>query len=164
MPQKIIIGVMGPGEGAKPEACATAYQLGRLLASKGWITLCGGRKAGVMEAVSRGAKEVGGITVGILPGEDNQQTSEHIDIPIITGMGSARNNINVLTSKVIVACGMGSGTLSEVALAMKAKKHVIFLEQSENQFQLIGNYALKGTCYLVRTPLDVIKHIERIIQ
>ncbi|MEM9675458.1 MAG: cytochrome, partial [Bacteroidota bacterium] len=77
MPQKIIIGVMGPGEGAKPEACATAYQLGRLLASKGWITLCGGRKAGVMEAVSRGAKEAGGITVGILPGEDNQQTSEH---------------------------------------------------------------------------------------
>jgi uncharacterized protein (TIGR00725 family) len=69
MPHKIIIGVMGPGEGAKPEVCTTAYQLGQLLAQRGWVTLCGGRSSGVMEAVSRGAKEAGGLTVGILPGK-----------------------------------------------------------------------------------------------
>ncbi len=60
---------MGPGEGAKPEVCTTAYQLGQLLAQRGWVTLCGGRSSGVMEAVSRGAKEAGGLTVGILPGK-----------------------------------------------------------------------------------------------
>lgn len=118
---------MGPGEGAAPEDTTAAYALGQLIAQAGWIVLSGGRNAGVMDAVSKGAKAAGGLTIGILPTTDRQMISEAVDIPILTDMGQARNNINVLTSDVIVACGMGPGTASEVALALKALKPVILL-------------------------------------
>ncbi|MDI9569302.1 MAG: cytochrome [Pseudomonadota bacterium] len=121
-----IIGVMGPGA-ATPELLGLAEELGRLIARAGWITLSGGRDAGVMAAVNRGAKSAGGLTVGILPNGDCRGVSAHVDIPIITAMGSARNNINVLSSDVVIACGMGRGVAAEVALALKAEKKVILL-------------------------------------
>ena len=136
-----IIGVMGPGEGATEVEKQAAYQLGRLIAEAGWILLTGGRNCGVMDAASRGAKRGGGLTVGILPSSDRHQLSEAIDIPILTGMGSARNHINVLSSQVVVACGMGAGTASEVALAIKAGKPVILLHVSSASqlfFQSLG--------------------------
>ncbi len=128
---KKIIGVMGPGERAREEQVRMSYELGRLIAQEGWVTLTGGRNAGVMEAACRGAKEAGGLTVGILPTRDRNLISTAVDIPIITDMGSARNNINVLTSDLVIACGMGTGTASEVALALKAHKPVILLTENE---------------------------------
>ncbi|MBD2078750.1 TIGR00725 family protein [Leptolyngbya sp. FACHB-17] len=122
---KTIVGVMGVGE-ATPLEIQTAYELGAGIARSGWVILSGGRNLGVMDAVSRGAKSCGGLTIGILP-HQNSAMSDAIDIPIITDMGNARNNINVLSSQVIVACGMGAGTASEIALALKAKKFVILL-------------------------------------
>ncbi len=122
-----IIGVMGPGAPAAPELPGMAEELGRLIARAGWITLSGGRDAGVMAAVNRGAKSAGGLTVGILPDRERLGISVHVDIPIITDMGSARNNINVLSSDVVIACGMGRGTAAEIALALKAEKKVILL-------------------------------------
>ena len=95
---------------------------------------------GVMDAVSKGAKSAGGLTIGILPSQD-AQLSAAIDIAIMTGMGSARNNINVLSSDVVVACGMGAGTASEIALAIKARKPVILLacdRLSADFFQQLG--------------------------
>lgn len=128
---KKIVGVMGPGERAREDQVRDAYELGRLIAKEGWVVLSGGRNAGVMDAVSRGAKEAGGLTIGILPTLDREMISAAVDIPIITDMGSARNNINVLTSDLIIACGMGTGTASEVALALKANKPVILLTENE---------------------------------
>jgi uncharacterized protein (TIGR00725 family) len=125
--RKRIIAVMGPGEGASTAENAAAYELGKLIASAGWILLSGGRNSGVMDAASKGAKTNGGLTIGILPTTDRQKVSEAIDIPILTDMGEARNNINVLTSDIIIACGMGPGTASEVALALKAQKIIILL-------------------------------------
>lgn len=125
--RKRIVGVMGPGEGASAAENAAAYELGKLIAGAEWILLSGGRNSGVMDAASKGAKESGGITIGILPTTDRQKISEAVDIPILTDMGEARNNINVLTSDIIIACGMGPGTASEVALALKAQKTVILL-------------------------------------
>lgn len=119
---------MGAGEQATPLDLQNAYQLGQQIAEAGWIVLSGGRNVGVMDAVSRGAKSRGGLTIGILP-RINSSMSEAIDIPIITDMGNARNNINVLSSQAIVACGMGAGTASEIALAIKAGKHVILLTE-----------------------------------
>jgi uncharacterized protein (TIGR00725 family) len=130
--RKPIIGVMGPGDGATREATAAAYTLGQLIAEAGWIVLSGGRNSGVMDAVNKGAKAAGGLTIGILPTTDRTQISEAVDIPIITDMGSARNNINVLSSGLIIACGMGPGTASEVALALKARKQVILLNCPES--------------------------------
>ncbi|MGG6268569.1 cytochrome [Leptolyngbya sp. AN03gr2] len=126
---KTIVGVMGVGEQATPQEIQTAYELGQRIAQAGWVVLSGGRNVGVMDAVSRGAKSVGGMTIGILPHVDSE-VSEAIDIPIITDMGNARNNINVLSSGAIVACGIGAGTVSEIALAIKARKRVILLTEN----------------------------------
>lgn len=137
---KIIIGVMGPGRDATTVDLRHAYELGQLIAQEQWIVLSGGLNLGVMAAVSKGAKSVGGMTIGILPGADRQFMSEFIDIPVITGMGSARNNINILSSDVVIACGMSTGTASEVALALRAGKKVILLSENvdknavENRF------------------------------
>lgn len=125
---KILIGVMGPGERATADQVSTAYDLGFAIAQQGWIVVTGGRSAGVMDATCRGAKAAGGLTVGILPTAEAIEMSEAVDIPILTGMGSARNNINVLTSQVIVACGLGAGTVSEIALALKAEKPVVLMQ------------------------------------
>ena len=67
--------------------------------------------------------------VGVLPHASDRDISDAVDIAIMTGMGSARNNINVLSSDVVIACGMGAGTASEVALALKANKPIVLLTQ-----------------------------------
>ncbi|WP_315791876.1 TIGR00725 family protein [Fischerella sp. JS2] len=125
--RKKIVGVMGPGEKATEADVQNAYRLGELIAQQGWILLTGGRKSGVMDAVNRGAKSANGLTIGILPSEQQKDISEAVDIAIFTDMGNARNNINVLSSDVVIACGMGAGTASEVALALKANKQIILL-------------------------------------
>jgi uncharacterized protein (TIGR00725 family) len=138
-----IIGVMGPGESASDTDQSVAYELGRRIAESGWVLLTGGRCVGVMDAASRGAKSAKGLTVGILPGSDRHAASEAVDITILTGMGNARNAINILSSDVVIACGMGAGTVSEIALAIKADKPVILLNassESQHFFQaLAGN-------------------------
>lgn len=132
--RKIVIGVMGPGEGATKRDRANAYQLGQFIATQGWVLLTGGRSSGVMEAASQGAKNAGGLTLGILGDRDSRSLSAAADIAIFTDMGNARNNINVLSSDVVIACGMGLGTASEVALALKNNKPVILLtDNSESK-------------------------------
>ncbi len=122
-----IIGVMGGGT-ASARAEKAAYDLGALIARQGWILLNGGRNAGIMAASAKGAADAGGITVGILPDAHDQNSCPYIQIPIYTGMGGARNAINVLSSQVVVACPGGAGTLSEIALAAKHGKPVILMD------------------------------------
>ena len=140
---RVIIGVMGPGENATPDENEIAYDLGRAIAKAGWITLTGGRSFGVMDASMRGACEEGGLTIGILPGDSEKNSSENAQIKIITSMGSGRNYISVLTSHLIVVLGMAAGTASEVALALKSRKKVILLNQDEitiRFFKNLGSY------------------------
>jgi len=120
------IGVMGPSQ-CSARGSQLAREVGLLIARAGGILICGGG-SGVMEAAAAGAKEAGGITVGILPGTSAFGTHPHIDIPIVTGMGNARNVINVLTSQAIVAIQGAYGTLSEIALALKCGTPVVALE------------------------------------
>lgn len=129
--KKIIIGVMGPGTQATETDLQNAYKLGQLIAQAGWVLLTGGRNVGVMDAASQGAKSAEGLTVGILPTDNTSKLSEAVDIAIVTDIGNARNNINVLSSDVVIACGMGMGTASEIALALKANKKVILLTAHE---------------------------------
>lgn len=146
---------MGPGAGASEDDLQAAYELGRLIAVQGWVLLSGGRNEGVMETANKGAKSAGGITIGILPTTDNDDTSEFVDFAILTGMGSARNNINVLSSDVIIACGMGPGTASEAALALKARKPVVLLtsNQAAREFFKGLNAEL---VHVTDTPADAI--------
>ena len=127
---RFVVGVMGPAK-AKKKDLDNARVLGEFIARRGWVVLTGGRDVGVMDAACAGAKQVGGsLTIGVLP-STRDKVSRYVDVPIITEMGSGRNNINVLTSHVVVACGLsGSGTVSEVALAVKAGRPVILVEAS----------------------------------
>jgi uncharacterized protein (TIGR00725 family) len=127
MNRRIIVGVMGGGS-ATETVRREAYELGACIARRGWVLLCGGRDAGVMTASARGAAEHGGLTVGILPDDNRAGVSPYIHIPVVTGMGNARNAINVLSSDVVVACQGGTGTLSEIALALKSAKPVVLLD------------------------------------
>lgn len=129
--RRIVIGVMGPGNEATASDKHCAYELGSAIAQQGWVLLTGGRQEGVMEAANQGAKASQGLTLGILPTADETSLSEAVDLAILTDMGNGRNNLNVLSSHVVVACGMGMGTASEVALALKNGKSVILLNASE---------------------------------
>lgn len=121
-----IVGVMG-GAIASDSTLMIAEELGRGIAERGWVLLTGGRNAGIMAAASRGAAGAGGLVIGVLPGESPAGAAPHVDIAICTGMGDARNVINVLSSHVVVALPGGAGTLSEIALALKAGRTVIAL-------------------------------------
>jgi len=100
-----------------------AFETGKEIASRGYVLVCGGM-GGVMEEASKGAKSVGGIVVGILPGKDKTEANPHIDIPIITAMSHARNAIIVRTADCVIAIDGEYGTLSEIALAKVIDKPV----------------------------------------
>jgi uncharacterized protein (TIGR00725 family) len=124
---RIIIGVMGPAA-CDPQTADIARAVGRGVAERGGVLLCGGR-GGVMEAAAQGAQEAAGLTVGILPGANQRESppNPHIDIALFTGLGEARNWLNVCASDAVIAIGGGFGTLSEIALALKAQKPVVLI-------------------------------------
>ena len=120
---------MGRGELASREDVTTAEELGERIARERWVLLTGGRDAGVMAAANRGAKRVpDSLTIGVLPARAPTDVSAHVDVAILTGLGDARNAVNVLSSDVVVICGAGGpGTASEAALALKAERFLILL-------------------------------------
>jgi uncharacterized protein (TIGR00725 family) len=122
-----VVGVMGPGAGATPQDLERARALGQHIAAAGWVLLTGGQAVGVMDAASRGAAAAGGLVVGVLPQDHVGNASEGVSVAVVTGLGSARNNVNVLSSDVVIACGMRPGTASEACLALKAGKPLILL-------------------------------------
>jgi uncharacterized protein (TIGR00725 family) len=115
------------GSGGAPAAeLAAAETVGRELAARGAVVVCGGR-GGVMEAACRGAKAAGGTTLGILPGYDRADANEFVDLAVATGLGEARNALVVRAADAVVAVGGEWGTLSEIALALRAGKRVVGL-------------------------------------
>jgi len=153
---------MGPGEAATDLEIENARELGRLIAREGWILLTGGRNVGVMHAANVGAKELNGLTIGILPSARDTDTSPAVDIAIYTGMGSARNNINVLSSEVVIVCGMSSGTASEAALALRADKPVILLTDNQSARNFFPSLAAK-LLHIVDTPREAIELTKHLI-
>lgn len=125
---RTMIGVMGSGEMSDPTVIRMARDLGGAIAKEGWVLVNGGRAAGVMDASAEGARAAGGLVVGILPDESTRAASKHLDIAVRTGMGDGRNWVNVLSSDVVVTLQGGAGTLSEIALALKAGRTVIALD------------------------------------
>ncbi len=154
---------MGPGEQAKARDLQNAYELGCLIAQEGWILLTGGRNAGVMDAANQGAKSADGLTLGILPGCDRNNISNYVDIAIFTDMGSARNNINVLSSNVVIACGMGAGTASEIALAIKGNKPVILLTD-DRESQAFFKKLSPDNVYIVESAVDAIAIAKSLVK
>jgi uncharacterized protein (TIGR00725 family) len=121
----MIIAVIGDSS-CSPEEAKLAESVGELLAQRGATIVCGGL-GGVMEAVCRGAKSKGGLTVGILPGKNSSTANPWVDIPVVTSIGEARNVAVVKSAQAVIAIGGGYGTLSEIAYALKNSIPVIGL-------------------------------------
>ncbi len=152
-----IVGVMGGGS-AGESSLNTARELGERIAREGWVLLNGGRNKGVMHASAQGAREAGGLVIGILPDDHPGQVSPYVTIPILTGMGSARNNINVLSSHVVVACPGGAGTVSEIALALKAGRPVILMDFDLGRvFEREENAGLLKRAATPQTAIEMIR-------
>ena len=118
-----IIGVIG-GRRVKKDLLYAAEEVGRLIAESGEMMICGGL-GGVMEAAAKGAKEAGGVTIGILPRERRENANPYINIPIATGLGIGRNIIIARTADALIAVGGEYGTLSEIAFGLQLGKTVV---------------------------------------
>lgn len=127
--KKLRIGVIG---GASPdqESYNHALKIGQLIAEKGGLLICGGL-SGVMEAASRGARQAGGLTVGILPGNSPADANSYIDLAIATGLGYARNSLVAMNSDVLIAVDGQYGTLTEIAYGRIYRKKIIGLSTWE---------------------------------
>ena len=123
--KKLRIGVIG-GANPSQESYDLALKVGRLIAENNTILICGGL-GGIMEASSRGAKEAGGVTVGILPGNSKLDANPYIDIAVATGLGYARNSLVAMNSDVLIAVDGHYGTLTEIAYGFIYGKKIIGL-------------------------------------
>ncbi len=119
------IAICGAGRASQSEA-ALAFEVARLVARRGGIVVCGGL-GGVMEAACRGARKAGGLSLGILPGNDPATANAFVSVPIPTGLGEARNFLIVYAAEAVIAVGGELGTLSEIAIATKNGRPVVSL-------------------------------------
>jgi uncharacterized protein (TIGR00725 family) len=148
--KKKFIAVIGGGQCSKEEA-RLAEEVGHELARQGAILVCGGL-GGVMEAACKGANSEGGITIGILPGESRQAANPHVQIPIATGMGYARNVAVVKSTQAVIAIGGSYGTLSEISHALQSNIPVIGL----NTWSLSRNGQLDNSIIPAETPAEAV--------
>lgn len=125
MKRAVLVAVIGDQMCDAP-TYALARAVGQAIARRGGAVVSGGL-GGVMEAASRGCREAGGLSVGILPGESADEANPYVDIPIVTGMSHARNVLVVRSARGVVAVGGSYGTLSEIAIALKLGRPVVGL-------------------------------------
>ena len=135
---------MGSGS-ATGELYEQAREVGRLVAERGGIVVCGGL-SGVMEAAARGAAENGGTAIGVLPDEDRKRANVYLSYSVVTGVGQARNLAVVCSGDVVVAVGGEYGTLSEVGLALKVGRPVVSL----------GSWELGDRVVITQTPREAV--------
>ena len=120
------VSVVGGGE-CSQEMYEMAVDVGRKIARMNAVLITGGL-GGIMEGVCKGAKEEGGTTIGIIPGEEREEANAYLDYVIATGLGQARNALVVLNADVVIAIDGEYGTLSEIAMALKYGKKVYGLK------------------------------------
>lgn len=150
---RVHIAVIGAGDCSK-KAAHLAYDVGRHIALNNAVLFCGGL-GGVMEMAAKGAREAGGLTVGLLPGCEFGEANPHIDIAIPTGLSHARNIILIRAAMAVIALDGSYGTLSEIAIALKIGKPVIGLQTWD-----IGSGIIKA-----RTPEEAVrKALHRVYQ
>lgn len=147
----LIISVIGGGF-PPPEALRQAEEVGRELAKRGIVVVCGGL-TGVMEAVCKGAKEEGGLTIGILPDDGPDNANPYVDIPVCTGLSYARNILVVKTGRAIIAIDGSYGTMSEIGHALAEKMPVIGLDTWS--FSINGNH--DEAIIRAKDPVDAVE-------
>ena len=151
----MIISVIGSSNPATQEHVDLAEAVGRELAQRGIMVVCGGL-TGIMEAVCRGAKAEGGVTIGILPGRAANDANSFVDIPIVTAMGYSRNVIVVQTGRAVIAVGGAFGTLSEIGHALGDGIPVIGLKTWELTRNGDG-MSVNGSIIPASDPVDAVE-------
>ncbi|HNV23306.1 MAG TPA: TIGR00725 family protein [Candidatus Omnitrophota bacterium] len=149
--QKITISVIG-GHDIDKKTKELAYKVGKIVAKAGAVLVCGGL-SGVMESASRGAKEAGGLTIGLLPGKEKKDANPYIDIALPTTIGFARNAMVACCADIIIALPGSHGTLSEICYGLVYKKPIIDL----------GEWNVKGMIS-VKSLKDAEQKIKRLIK
>ncbi|MEW5994081.1 MAG: TIGR00725 family protein [Candidatus Zixiibacteriota bacterium] len=133
--RKPVIAIIGGGACSQEQADMAAAA-GRIIAENGGVVVCGGL-GGTMLGAARGAREAGGVTIGIIPSDNKNDANEHIDYVIPTGLGEARNALVVRTADAVLAFPGSYGTLSEISFALIAGKPLVtvggweFIERAE---------------------------------
>jgi len=148
--RKTIIAVIGASQASIAEL-EVAENVGRLIAINGATLVCGGM-GGVMEAACRGAVAEGGLTIGILPGDSARDANDFVGIPIVTGIGHARNMAVVKSAQAVIAIGGSFGTLSEIAHALQSSLPVIGLDT----WQISRNGKYKDAIATASTPFEAV--------
>ena len=148
--ERKFIAVIGGSQCSKDEA-RLAEEVGRELARQGAILVCGGL-GGVMEAACKGAQSEDGMTIGILPGEIRQAANPYVQIPIVTGIGHARNVAVVKSSQAVIAIGGSYGTLSEISHALQGGIPVIGL----NTWSLSRNNQPDNSIISAQNPTEAV--------
>ncbi len=151
----MIISVIGSSNPATTEHVELAEAVGRELAKRGVKVACGGL-TGIMEAVCRGAKSAGGVTIGILPGLVAADANQYVDIPIVTGMGYSRNVIVVSTGRAVISVGGAYGTLSEIGHALSDGIPVVGLRTWELSRNGDGQ-PIDGAIIPASDPVDAVE-------
>ena len=144
------IAVIGNSK-ASAQEIKLAEEIGREIAQNGAILVCGGLD-GVMEAACRGAVSEGGLTVGILPGTSRNDTNQYVKIPIVTGIGYARNIVVVKSAQAVIAVGGGYGTLTEIGYALKNGIPVVGIDT----WQLTNKDKINDSIIRVENALDAV--------
>jgi uncharacterized protein (TIGR00725 family) len=143
---KKLISICGsdePDEHLTHYALEVAEQVGRLVAQRGGVIVCGGHQ-GIMKAACKGAKEENGITVGIMP-YDKNEANEYIDIAIPTNLGNVRNYLVSSTGDVTIAMGGRWGTLNEIAFRMITEKPIILVRGTGGCVdEIINGHVMQG--------------------
>jgi uncharacterized protein (TIGR00725 family) len=150
MAKKKFVAVIGGSQCSKKEA-KLAEEVGRQLARRGAILVCGGL-GGIMKAACKGASAEGGTTIGIIPGGDRQAANPYVQIPIVTGLGEARNVIVVKSVQAVIAVGGSYGTLSEISYALKNNIPVIGL----NTWSLAQNGQQDKSIIAAKSPAEAV--------
>ena len=151
----MIISVIGSSNPTTDEHVELAEAVGRELAKRGATVACGGL-TGIMEAVCRGAKSAGGVTIGILPGRVAGDANNYVDIPIVTNMGYSRNVIVVYTGSAVIAVGGAYGTLSEIGYALGEGIPVVGLKTWELSRNGDGQ-PVDGAIISASDPVDAVE-------
>ena len=155
---KICIAVIG---GSRPteEEREAAHRIGAMIARRGAVLICGGL-GGVMEEAARGAKEGGGLTIGILPGLRKSDANPFIDVPIVTGMWEGRNLLVASSGDAVIAVGGRLGTLTEIAFGLLRGRPVVGLGTWElDEARCPGQGIVRA-----ETPEDAVKKAFRLIE
>jgi uncharacterized protein (TIGR00725 family) len=177
MKKAIRIGIIGqserPTEPLSKETTEVAYKMGYIIGKNGWQLISGGRD-GVMRESSRGAKDAGGLTIGIMPSMDKNEANDYVDVVITTGLGiGMRSELMIHTVDIVVMIGGKNGTLKELSAAYLNKKPIIVIKNTGGIIDKLKDFLFEGKyiddrknieILFADSPEDAEKLIKKIIE